>query len=293
MLLLIIIPLLFAVSCAGFAWVLAEDLRAGMEAYSGTYSQKVARQFEDVFLFIPARRIAELGWIAAGLAFLGIFILFGGLRSTQGFFVGMSAGAIAALLALRLPACMVKVLKARRLAKFNVQLGDALVNMSNALKAGFSIVQAFESVVREGENPIAQEFDVFLRQIRVGVNFSEALASLAERVGGDDVKLLVAAVEAARKTGGNLTEVFEKISATIRERLRIENRIRTLTAQGRLQGVVVSIMPIVIGVAMLMVDPDMMLPFLHSTLGIVIMALVAGLIALGALIIRRIINIDV
>ena len=82
--------------------------------------------------------------------------------------------------------------------------------MSNALKAGFSITQAFESVVKDGENPIAQEFDVLLQQTRVGVSFSDALVNMEKRVGSDDLSLVVVAIETARKTGGNLTEVFEQ-----------------------------------------------------------------------------------
>ena len=165
--------------------------------------------------------------------------------------------------------------------------------MSNALKAGFSITQAFESVVKDGENPIAQEFDVFLQQTRIGVTFSDALDNMDQRVGSNDLTLVVQAIEAARKTGGNLTEVFEKISATIRERMRIEGRIRTLTAQGRLQGIIVSIMPIVIGVALMIVDPQMAAPFFQSAAGFFVMAAVAVLIALGGLVIRKIVNIDV
>jgi tight adherence protein B len=165
--------------------------------------------------------------------------------------------------------------------------------MSNALKAGFSITQAFESVAKEGEQPIAQEFDMFLQQTRLGVNFSDALTNMEERVGSADLSLVVNAIETARKTGGNLTEIFEKIASTIRERMRIENRIQTLTAQGRLQGLIVSMMPIVIGVALSIVDPAMMLPFLHSMTGLMIIATVIFLILCGGLVIRKIVNIDV
>ena len=196
-------------------------------------------------------------------------------------------------LSLRGPRLLLAVLRARRLRKFNLQLVDTLVSMSNALKAGFSISQTFESVARDGENPIAQEFNVFLQQTRVGVNFTDALYRLQERVGSDDLKLVCLAIETARQTGGNLTEIFEQISSTIRERMRIENRIRTLTSQGKLQGIVVGSMPIVIGVALMIVDPGLMLPFLHSLTGVIVIAAVVVLITLGGLIIRKIIRIDV
>ena len=165
--------------------------------------------------------------------------------------------------------------------------------MGGALRSGFSIVQAVERVVEDGEGPLAEEFGTLLHQTRVGVPFEEALQNLGERVGSEDLSLVVISVETARRTGGNLAEIFETISATIRERIRIRNRVRTLTAQGRMQGVVLSLMPIGIGVALHLLQPNMFGPFLRSSAGIATVAAVAVLLALGALSIRRIVNIDV
>jgi len=290
---LLLISCLFALSLTGLTYVLLEAAHAGAERYSGTYSEDVARQFEDVFLFIPPKRISEAGWAGCAVAFIIVFLLTGNLTSAPGVLIGLVFGTIAGILGLMAPWKFLDFLKARRLRRFNMQLVDTLVGMSNALKAGFSIMQAFESVVKDGENPIAQEFDVFLQQTRVGVSFSDALVNLEKRVGSDDLTLVALAIETARKTGGNLTEVFEKIASTIRERMRIENRIRTLTAQGRLQGIVVALMPIIIGAAMMVVDPGMMVPFFQSFVGAVCVAIVVLLIAAGGLVIRKIVKIDV
>lgn len=287
------IPFLFMVCFAGLAYVLLRALFSGAEAYSGAYSEDTAKEFEDVFLFIPPKRIAEVGWMACVASFIVVFLLTGSLTSLRGVLLGLLLATIAGTLALQAPRRLLAFLKKRRLNRFDLQLVDTLVSMSNALKAGFSITQAFESVVKEGENPIAQEFDVFLQQTRVGVNFSDALGNLEQRVGSDDLTLVVLAIEAARKTGGNLTEIFEKISATIRERTRIEQRIRTMTAQGRLQGIIVGAMPAFVGVALLILDPGMMIPFLQSGIGIAVVIAVVILIFCGALMIRKIINIDV
>ncbi len=288
-----LIALLFAVSTAGLAYVVVTSIMSGAEAYSGAYSETTARQFEDVFLFIPPRRIAELSWATAALTFGLVFLLTADWESPRGMLVGFILGVIAGTVMLHSPQWLLAFLKGRRLHKFNLQLVDTLVGMSNALKAGFSILQAFESVVKDGENPIAQEFAVFLQQTRVGVSFNQALRNLEERVGSEDLSLVVLAIESARSTGGNLTEIFEKISATIRERLRIEGRIRTLTAQGRLQGFIVGAMPLIIGIALMIIEPDLMRPFIHSTLGAMIMGAVVVLVGCGGLIIRKIINIDV
>lgn len=289
----ILIPLMVAASMTGLGYVLIAALRSGAETYAGEYAQDTARQFEDIFLFIPPRRIAECGWAAGAAAFLAVFLLVVDMSSFRGILVALLFASFAGALALRAPRQILLILKKRRRKRFNIQLVDTLVNMSNAMKAGFSIVQSFESVVREGENPIAQEFGVFLQQIRVGVSFSEALDRLDRRVESEDLTLVILSIETARKTGGNLTEMFEKIAATIRERMRIEGRIRTLTAQGRLQGTVVGAMPVVIAVALMIVDPQLMLPFLRSTAGIATILVVALLVACGALVIRKIINVDV
>lgn len=290
---LILIPLLFGISAAGLAYVGLKALRAGGEAYSDAYSSEAARAFEDMFLFIPRKRIAEAGWAAGGGAFLLVFFTIGGVTSWRGLPAAFILAALAGGLAMLSPKMVIEILRQRRLRMFNNQLVDTLVNMSNALKAGFSISQAIEAVVDEGENPIAQEFALFLQQTRVGVTFSDALENLDKRVGSQDLSLVVQAIEAARKTGGNLTEVFEKISATIRERMRIEDRIRTLTAQGRLQGLVVSVMPVIIGIAMMIVDPEMAGPFFRSGAGLFVGLVAASLIGLGALVIRKIVNIDI
>ncbi len=288
-----LIPFLFTVSFGGLSYVLLAAFFSGAEEYSGTFSEDTSRELEDVFLFIPPRRIAEASWALAIAAFIGFFMATARFDSIRGVVVGVLVGSIFATLALHIPKFLLAFLKKRRLERFNLQLVDTLVNMGNALKAGFSITQAFEHVVKEGENPIAQEFDVCLQETRVGVNFSDSLTHLTERVGSEDLSLVVLAIETARKTGGNLTEIFDTIAATIRQRMRIENRIKTLTSQGRMQGAVAACMPIVIGIAMMLIEPEMMRPFLHSPMGIGLVVLMCILISLGWLIIRKIVDIDV
>lgn len=288
-----LIAALFGICFTGLSFVLLQALYSGAQSYSGTYSEDTARELEDIFLFIPPRRIAEIGWAAAATFFITVFLFAGNFRSFEGVILGLVPALLAGLLGLWIPRRIVTLLKRRRLDRFNGQLVDALIGMSNALKAGFSITQAIEAVVRDGLNPIAQEFDVFIQQTRVGVSFSDALSNMEERVGSDDLTLVVMAIETARKTGGNLTEILEKIAKTIRERIRIELRIRTLTAQGRLQGIIVGAMPVVIGIALMILDPGLMLPFLHSVVGVVTVLAVLALVACGGLIIRKIINIDI
>jgi tight adherence protein B len=289
-------PLGIALCLGGLVFSMFQTLLSEARTISAAHSEKTARDLEDLFMFIPVRRIAEAGWVSAAVCALFVFmalmfILGAGSPAVLAISLGM--GLLAGLAGFRIPAGIVAFLKQRRLRKFNLQLVDTLLNMSNALKAGFSITQAFEAVVRDSEPPIAQEFDVFLQQTRVGVSFSEALQNMDQRVGSEDLTLVIQAIEATRKTGGNLTEIFEKIAATIRERMRIQNRIRTLTAQQRLQGIVLGAMPAIIGVALFIVDPSLMGPFLHSRAGLAVIGVVIILVTLGGLWIRKIVRIDI
>ena len=181
----------------------------------------------------------------------------------------------------------------RRRQKFNEQLPEALATMSNALRAGFSITQAFDSVVEQDEKPMCEESALLQQQLRIGLTFEQALDSMSQRVGSDDLTLVTTAILISRKTGGNVTEIFDKISDTIRGRMRIERKVKSMTAQGRMQGLIVSLMPIVLGIAMICLKPKMMIPFLCSMTGVIAMVVMFALIALGWVLIRKIIRIDV
>ena len=181
----------------------------------------------------------------------------------------------------------------RRRERFNLQLPEALATMSNALRAGFSISQAFDSVVEQGEQPMSEEFAILQQQLKIGMSLEEALESMNRRVGSDDLTLVTTAILISRKTGGNVTEIFDRISETIRGRMRIERKVKTLTAQGRMQGVIVSVMPLFLGLVMTLVKPGTMIPYLTSAAGLLSVLSVCVLIFVGWLMIRRIVRIDV
>lgn len=224
-----------------------------------------------------------IAWIAAfmfALCFGGIvWYAAGGVKVKSGWQNGQSP--------------LARWLDNRRRQRFNEQLPEALATMSNALRAGFSLAQAFESVVEQGDRPMCEEFSILQQQLRIGMGFEEALGSMSSRVGSDDLTLVTTAILISRKTGGNVTEIFDKISETIRSRMKIERKVRTLTAQGRMQGILVSLMPLLLGIAMVILKPNMMIPFLCSLVGVVSVAVVILLIAVGWLFIRKITKIDV
>lgn len=287
------IPILYLICFSGLAYYIIRIIQSGAETYNKVYTEETSRQFADIFLFIPPRRISELAWAASVVTFLVLFFLAGDFSSTSGTIRGVFFGALAAGLTLNLPRWYLALLKRRRAEQFNEQLVDALMTMSNALRSGASIIQAFEHIVRQNQAPISQEFNLFLQETRLGVRFEEALANLNARINSDDLTIMIRAIEIARQTGGNLTEVFDKISAMIRERMRIQKRIMALTSQGRLQGIVVGIMPVLLVIAMFVLDPKMMISFFTAPAGIIIALAAVILEIAGALMIRKIINIDI
>ena len=288
-----LIPALYFLSFAGLAYAFMAALREGAESYKNVVSGRASRDLADLFFFVPPERIGEIAWTAAAALFLLFFLMAGSFGTASGVGQGVFAGLLAAGLALASPRFIIRWLRTRRLYKFNDQLVDALMTMSGALKAGTSINQAIEHVVRQSPPPLSQEFGFFLHQVRVGVKFEEALRNLEKSVGSEDLCLMVCSIEIARQTGGNLADVFEKISATIRERTRIQARIRALTSQGRMQGIVIGLMPVALALVMLVLEPNLMRAFFSSFAGMAVVVLVILMETAGGLLIRKIINIDV
>jgi tight adherence protein B len=165
--------------------------------------------------------------------------------------------------------------------------------MSNSLRAGLTFQQAVDQVGREAEAPLRQEFGVFTKEVKLGVPVEDALANVARRVGSEDMELVATSTNIARQMGGNMAEMFETIGATIRERFRLEGKLDALTSQGKLQGLIVSTLPLLIGLGFGWVRPDLMSPMFQSAYGYVLVAAVVLLEGIGFLLIRRIVAVDV
>ena len=201
--------------------------------------------------------------------------------------------AVLALAGLGLPVLLLRLAKRARDRRFSLQLVDALGNLSNSLKAGFSLPQSFEMIAREMEAPIKQEFGLLTQEMRLGVPMDKALGNLLARMPGQDLELVVTAIDVSREVGGNLTEVFGNIAGTIRERQRVEGKIRMLSAQGRLQGVIMTLLPVVVAVAISFVSPGYVDPLFTEKLGWFLMALAGTMLVIGGFVIFKILAIDV
>jgi tight adherence protein B len=200
---------------------------------------------------------------------------------------------IAGLIGYIIPGRYVRYRIAQRLKAFNNQLGDTLTLLSNAIKAGYSFAQAIDTVAKNAVPPIADEFGRAVREMNLGGSPDEALQNITKRVASPDFDLVATAYSIHRTVGGNLAEILDNISYTIRERVRIKGEIATLTAQARASGTLITFLPIVLAVFMYFVTPTYFRPMFENFVGWVLIAIGIFMIFVGNLIIRRVVAIEV
>ena len=274
--------LLTAASVFFFALLILGVLQRAFEQYQERYVTKSMNDLSDMFLFVEPGQIILLN-IAALIMLAGLGFIVGGwflctILGTVGFFLPMGA---------------VRYYRSRRIGKFNEQLTNALQQMSNALRAGLTFQQAMEQVGRESAPPLRQEFGLFIKEIKLGVPIEEGLTNMARRVGSEDLELVATSTNIARQLGGNMAEMYETIASTIRERFRLEGKINSLTSQGKMQGWVVSSLPVALGLFLQWYRPDLMDPMFEHAYGYILLSVIILLEVIGFLLIRKIVNIDV
>lgn len=284
--------------CAGVSvtlafLVLADFISFAYARYKERYLKEAAVELDDVLLQLPANRILD---VSLAISLIAGFLTVAIFASASDNFSWSKAFILAAIIAVAtfpMPRFFLKHLKKQRLIKFNEQLEDALGSMSSALKAGFSINQAIESVATENKHPISIEFRLLMQEIRLGVPLERALDNLSKRMCSDDFELVATAIITARQTGGELTTIFDRLAGLIRERARINGKLRAMTAQGKLQATIIGIMPVLLLFMMSYVAPAAMDAFFNSIIGILSMVAAAFLIICGFLMIRKITTIDI
>jgi len=221
----------------------------------------------------------------AGFA-LPAYILY---LSFQSFMLALLGGLAAAAL----PYGWVMYKRSSRFTAFEKALPEALDLMVSGLRAGHSLLAAIALVSKECAEPVKSEFKICFEEQNYGLELKTAMDNLLKRVPLQDMKITAAAILIQKESGGNLAEVLDKTSQVIRDRFRLKRQIQVHTAQGRLTGWVLTALPIVLGTAIYFVDPDMISILWHRDAGIKLLWTAAGLIVLGGLVIRHIVDIDV
>ena len=192
-----------------------------------------------------------------------------------------------------LPRFYVKYRQAKRLKDFNNQLGDAINLLANGLRSGYSLLQAMDAVANELPPPISVEFQRVVREIGLGLSNERAMNNMLRRIPSDDLDLMITAINVQHEVGGNLAEILETISHTIRERVRIKGEIRVLTSQQMLSGYVLAFLPIGLGLYLYAINPDYMGAMFQDPCGWAMVVTGGVMITLGFVIIRKIVNIEV
>lgn len=248
----------------------------------------------------PQVKILEIKMQQAGLPLLGSeFLALTGVAAvaagTFGMMLTMNAGYAVSFALLAGLGCWLylNIRISRRRQELGNQLGDVLIMMSNAMRSGFSFMQAMDLIAKEMKPPVSLEFFKTLAEIRLGGDVEAALFNMGKRAQSADLDLVITAVLIQRQVGGNLAQILDTIAETINERIKMKREIKTLTAQGRLSGWVLAILPFAVAAFASIVNPGYLRPFLDEPIGRVFLAgaLVCQLV--GFLVIRRIVNIDV
>ncbi len=254
-----------AVASRGFAQRLSTELaRANLKITPGEY------------IVLTITSILGTGLIAYIIMHTNPILTLGGL--VLGFF---------------LPRFYVKFRQNRRLKDFNDQLGDAINLLANGLRSGYSLLQAMDAVAREMPPPMSEEFQRVVREIGLGLSNERAMNNMLRRIPSDDLDLMITAINVQHEVGGNLAEILETISHTIRERVRIKGEIRVLTAQGMISGYVISFLPIGLGLLLYAMNPNYMGAMFQDPCGWAMIAVGAISTTIGYIAIRKIVNIEV
>jgi tight adherence protein B len=227
------------------------------------------------------------------LIFMSI-VFFGGIA----WFIGgrniISLG-IGALLGYLVPGIYVRQQQSRRLNRFNEQLSDMLNLMVNGLRAGYSTLQAMEAVSKELPSPISDEFRRVVQEMQIGIPMDSALNNLLRRIPSDDLDFVITAISVQREVGGNLSEILDTISFTIRERVKIKGEVRVITSQVRASGTILALIPVFLTVVLWFLNPKYLMSFMDAgpLCAIGSAVLVVFLISLGYFIMMRIAAIEV
>lgn len=235
----------------------------------------------------------QADWPIRGTEFEAILLLWGGLVGLVTFLVTLKGAMffVGALVGILMGFALLGLRIRRRRKKFTNQLGDMLTMVANALRAGFSFMQAFELIAREMDAPMGREVQLVVNEVNLGNTLESALDNMQRRVASPDFELVVTAVLIQRQVGGDLASILDTISETIAERVRMRREVMTLTAQGRLSGIVLAILPFAMAGILTFIKPDYLKPLLEDELGRIIIGVAIVSELIGIFFIKKITDI--
>jgi tight adherence protein B len=272
-----------AVGTTLIAGILLRALYGTASGYRESLSTLARGNLADLFIFIDPRRLLLLTIGALLVLPSLIFVLSG----------NPLVAVAAAVLVVIGPQSAYRYLRARHQKNLARQMPDGIAALAGAIRAGMSLPQALASLAEQQPPPLSREFELLLRKQRLGMPLDQALTEFEQRVPGSDVALFVTAVRIAREMGGNLSESLERLAETLRRKLAMEDKIRALTSQGKIQGWIVGLLPLFLGAVLFMMEPESMQPLFTTRLGWLVVGVIVILEFLGFFMIRKIVRIEV
>ena len=269
------------VAAAGIVAVQASE--RFMHRYQESFVNQARINLADMFMFMDTGSLFTVNVALLVLVPLVLWAVTGNL---------LLPIAAVVLLAV-LPRKIYVWMRQRRIDRIQEQLPDGLLMLAGSMKAGVGFGPAMEAMVADGMPPLAQELALVLREQRMGVKTEEALDHFAERVPVQDVKLFVSAVQISREVGGNLAESLTILAETLRRRLIMEGKVKARTSQGRLQGIVMAMLPVAMVAFLAFAYPETMRPMFHTPIGWTVIAICVVMEYLGYRMCRKIMTIDV
>ncbi len=264
-------------------WAVSQKAQAYLENYKETFTSTASSNMSDMFLFVDPNKLFIFNIVA--------IVVFPALTWLVFRDVPAMLGVLA--IVIFLSSAFYRSMRKKRLKRFEAQLPDALTMISGAMRAGASLNIALEGLVNEQPAPISQEFELFLKEQRVGSDFEGSLTKMEQRIPIQDFNMLVTALKINREVGGNLAETMETLAETLRRKAMMEGKIDGLTAQGKLQGVVMTGLPILLGVLLNFMEPEAMSKLWTTNIGWAVMAVIVIMEGLGYFMISKITTIDV
>jgi len=233
-------------------------------------------KLEESFIFWEKEKFLLFSFVPFILGGISLFLF----RNIVGLILGFILGLV-------FPNIMVTVATKARINKFQGQLADSLMILTSSLKAGLSFIQALEVLCEEMPAPISQEFNLVLKENKLGVSLEDSLRNLRKRFPLEEVNLLVTSILIAREAGGELTRVFSRLTDTIRNNIKLKERITTLTLQGKLQGVIMMVLPFAFSYFVYKQNPDHFTVMLQSQQGRMLLFIAVALQLIGMVLIKK------
>ena len=279
----LISALLWGLAAGLLAWKIFSSSSQAMANYRSTFIDTASDNMADMFVFIDPGKIFYFNMLALVLSFPLVWLMTGSIL------IGLGAAAAIFLL----PQWMYARLRRMRITRFMTQLPDGLAMISGSMQAGASLNMALEGLVKEQPAPMSQEFELLIREQRIGVDMEEALSHMDERIKNADFGMVITALLISREVGGNLAEVLDTLATTLRRKMAMEDKVSSLTAQGKMQGIVMALLPLLLGGLLMLIEPESMSKMFTTVPGYFTMAFVVIWEGIGFMFISRITSIDI